>query len=876
MLSKSPIIELFWEKTTVMKYDPIAIEEKWQKKWEEEKTFKATEDPRKKKYYLLEMFPYPSGKIHIGHVRNYTIGDVVARYKRMKGFNVLHPIGWDAFGMPAENAAIEHRIHPSKWTHENIGHMKEQLKRMGFSYDWDRELATCEPEYYRWEQLFFIRMAEKGLAYKKRSSVNFCGKCDTVLANEQVEGGLCWRCGTEVTEKTLDQWFFKITAYTEELLEYCDRLPGWPERVMTMQKNWIGKSYGCLVDFPLAEGKDVIQVFTTRQDTLYGATFMLVAAEHPLVTELARGKPCEKDVREFVEKVKKQDKLMRTSEYYEKEGLFLDAYCLNPLTGWKMPIYAANFVLADYGTGCVMAVPTHDQRDFEFAKKFNLPLVVVISPKDRTLDAATMTEAYVDEGVLVNSGPFNGMENTKVLEAIADFLEAEGKGKRTIQYRLRDWGISRQRYWGAPIPMITCEKCGIVPVPEKDLPVLLPENVVFSPDGGSLLAALPEFVNTACPQCGGPATRETDTMDTFVESSWYFDRYCCPNYDVKPGLDREALDYWMPVDQYIGGIEHAILHLLYARFYTKVLRDLGMIGVDEPFTNLLTQGMVCKETMKCPEHGYLFPEQAQDGKCHLCGKDIIIGKTEKMSKSLKNVIDPDFLVKTYGADTARIFCLFASPPEKDLEWSEQGVEGSFRFLGRLWRIFDDYVEDIRAVAPTAGPLELTGDIKALRRKTHQTIRKVSQDIENRFHFNTAISAVMELVNVLYGVKHPAAEDRASLSVVHEALEAAILLLTPIVPHITEELWERLGKNKAAADMPWPDFDPAVASEEEMTIVIQVNGKLRSRMTVPVDCDAEKIKTDAQMDEKIAAFIGGNKILKVIYVPQKLVNIVVAP
>ncbi|NLA42094.1 MAG: leucine--tRNA ligase [Smithella sp.] len=859
-----------------MKYDPIAIEEKWQKKWEEEKTFKATEDPRKKKYYLLEMFPYPSGKIHIGHVRNYTIGDVVARYKRMKGFNVLHPIGWDAFGMPAENAAIEHRIHPSKWTHENIGHMKEQLKRMGFSYDWDRELATCEPEYYRWEQLFFIRMAEKGLAYKKRSSVNFCGKCDTVLANEQVEGGLCWRCGTEVTEKTLDQWFFKITAYTEELLEYCDRLPGWPERVMTMQKNWIGKSYGCLVDFPLAEGKDVIQVFTTRQDTLYGATFMLVAAEHPLVTELARGKPCEKDVREFVEKVKKQDKLMRTSEYYEKEGLFLDAYCLNPLTGWKMPIYAANFVLADYGTGCVMAVPTHDQRDFEFAKKFNLPLVVVISPKDRTLDAATMTEAYVDEGVLVNSGPFNGMENTKVLEAIADFLEAEGKGKRTIQYRLRDWGISRQRYWGAPIPMITCEKCGIVPVPEKDLPVLLPENVVFSTDGGSLLAALPEFVNTACPQCGGPATRETDTMDTFVESSWYFDRYCCPNYDVKPGLDREALDYWMPVDQYIGGIEHAILHLLYARFYTKVLRDLGMIGVDEPFTNLLTQGMVCKETMKCPEHGYLFPEQAQDGKCHLCGKDIIIGKTEKMSKSLKNVIDPDFLVKTYGADTARIFCLFASPPEKDLEWSEQGVEGSFRFLGRLWRIFDDYVEDIRAVAPTAGPLELTGDIKALRRKTHQTIRKVSQDIENRFHFNTAISAVMELVNVLYGVKHPAAEDRASLSVVREALEAAILLLTPIVPHITEELWERLGKDKAAADMPWPDFDPAVASEEEMTIVIQVNGKLRSRMTVPVDCDAEKIKTDAQMDEKIAAFIGGNKILKVIYVPQKLVNIVVAP
>ncbi|MFA5280531.1 MAG: leucine--tRNA ligase, partial [Smithellaceae bacterium] len=750
-----------------MKYDPIAIEEKWQKKWEEEKAFKVTEDPQKKKYYLLEMFPYPSGKIHIGHVRNYTIGDVVARYKRMKGFNVLHPIGWDAFGMPAENAAIEHKIHPSKWTHENIEHMKKQLKRMGFSYDWGRELATCEPEYYRWEQLFFIWMVEKGLAYKKRSSVNFCKKCDTVLANEQVEGGLCWRCGTEVTEKTLDQWFFKITAYTEELLEYCDKLPGWPERVMTMQKNWIGKSYGCLVDFPMAEGDGVIQVFTTRQDTLFGATFMLVAAEHPLVTQLAKGKPCEKSVQAFVEKVKKQDKLMRTSEYYEKEGLFLDSYCLNPLTGYKMPIYAANFVLADYGTGCVMAVPTHDQRDFEFAKKFNLELIVVISPKDRTLDAATMTEAYVDEGVLVNSGPFNGMENTKVLEGIADYLEAEGKGRRTIQYRLRDWGISRQRYWGAPIPMIDCAKCGIVPVPEKDLPVLLPENVVFSPDGGSPLAALPDFVNTACPKCGGPAMRETDTMDTFVESSWYFDRYCSPNHDVKPGLDRKALDYWMPVDQYIGGIEHAILHLLYARFYTKVLRDFGVIGVDEPFTNLLTQGMVCKETTKCPEHGYLFPDQAKEGRCAICGKDVIIGKTEKMSKSLKNVIDPDFLVKTYGADTARIFCLFASPPEKDLEWSEQGVEGSFRFLSRLWRIFDDYYEDIQTVSPAAGTLELAGDLKALRRKTHQTIRKVSQDIEDRFHFNTAISAVMELVNALYGVKRPSPNDKTALAVVRE-------------------------------------------------------------------------------------------------------------
>ena len=857
-----------------MKYEPQVIEEKWQKNWEEEKAFKVTEDPQKKKYYLLEMFPYPSGKIHIGHVRNYTIGDVVARYKRMKGFNVLHPIGWDAFGMPAENAAIEHKIHPSKWTHENIEHMKKQLKRMGFSYDWDREVATCEPEYYRWEQLFFIWMYEKGLAYKKRSTVNFCTKCDTVLANEQVEGGQCWRCGTEVTEKVLDQWFFKITAYIEELLEYCDKLPGWPERVMTMQKNWIGKSYGCLVDFPMADGNGAIKVFTTRQDTLFGATFMLVAAEHPLVTELTKGKAIEKDVQAFVEKVKKQDKLMRTSEYYEKEGLFLDSYCLNPLTGGKMPIFAANFVLADYGTGCVMAVPTHDQRDFEFAKKFNLPLIVVISPKDRTLDPATMTEAYVDEGVLVNSGQFNGMENTKVLEGIADFLEKEGKGKRTIQYRLRDWGISRQRYWGAPIPMINCEKCGIVPVEEKDLPVILPENVVFSPEGGSPLAALSEFVNTTCPKCKGPASRETDTMDTFVESSWYFDRFCCPDCDTKPGLDRKKLDYWMPVDQYIGGIEHAILHLLYARFYTKVLRDFGVIGVDEPFTNLLTQGMVCKETMKCKEHGYLFPEQAADGKCHICGKDVIIGKTEKMSKSLKNVIDPDFLVKTYGADTARIFCLFAAPPEKDLEWSEQGVDGSFRFLSRLWRIVDEYLEDIKKVEPLSGAMELEGDLKALRRKTHQTIHKVTVDIEDRFHFNTAISAVMELVNAIYQVKRPAGDDKIALAAVREALEAAIVLLTPIVPHITEELWQMLGHKNLVSDMAWPEFDPAIASEEEMTIVVQINGKLRSRMTVPVDEDPEKIKADALADEKIKSMTAGTQIKKVIYVPKKLVNIVV--
>ncbi len=642
-----------------------------------------------------------------------------------------------------------------------------------------------------------------------------------------------------------------------------------------MQKNWIGKSYGCEVDFPMADGNGAIKVFTTRQDTLFGATFMLVAAEHPLVMELAKGKPCEKEVVQFVEKVKKQDKLMRTSEYYEKEGLFLESYCKNPLTGKQMPIYAANFVLADYGTGCVMAVPTHDQRDFEFAKKFNLPLIVVIQPKNKKLDPATMTEAYVDEGILVNSGQFDGMENTKVLDAIADFLEAQGSGKRTIQYRLRDWGISRQRYWGAPIPMINCDKCGIVPVPEKDLPVILPENVKLSSEGGSPLAALKEFAETKCPKCGGMAKRETDTMDTFVESSWYFDRFCCPDFDNKPGLERKKLDYWMPVDQYIGGVEHAILHLLYARFYTKMLRDFGVIGVDEPFTNLLTQGMVCKETMKCSEHGYLFPEQAAEGKCHLCQKEVIIGKTEKMSKSLKNVIDPDYLIKTYGADTARIFCLFAAPPEKDLEWSDQGVEGSFRFLNRLWRIFTEYLEDIKKITPPAANMTLEGEWKNLRRKTHQTIRKVTVDIEDRFHFNTAISAVMELVNAIYLVERPAKEDVEALSVIREALEAAVVLLAPIVPHIAEELWQMLGHKTAVCDASWPEFNEAIASEEEITIVIQINGKLRSRMTVPVGENAEKIKADALADVKIKALLEDVSVKKVIYVPNKLVNIVVA-
>lgn len=857
------------------RYNPQEIEEKWQSEWEARKSFQVTEDFQKEKYYLLEMFPYPSGRIHMGHVRNYTIGDVVARYKKMKGYNVLHPMGWDAFGMPAENAAIAHGTHPAVWTNENIAFMKQQLKRMGFSYDWDREISTCEPEYYRWEQLFFLLMYEKGLAYKRSAIVNWCSDCQTVLANEQVEAGFCWRCGTEVGEKFLDQWFFRITAYVEELLDYCDKLPGWPERVLTMQRNWIGRSHGCYILFPLVDGKEAIKVFTTRQDTIYGATFMLVAAEHPLVMELMQGKPRESEVRAFVEKVKKQDRLLRTSAAYDKEGIFLDAHCLNPLTSKRMPIFAANFVLAEYGTGCVMAVPAHDQRDFEFAKKYSLPLIVVIQPPDKTLNTQNMVEAYVDDGVLVNSGKFDGLENTKAMDAIAEHLECVGRGEKTIQYRLRDWGISRQRYWGAPIPVVNCESCGVVPVPEADLPVILPRNVELTGAGGSPLGRHDTFVNTSCPHCQEPAKRETDTMDTFVESSWYFERFCCARHNETPGLDRKALDYWMPVDQYIGGIEHAILHLLYSRFYTKVLRDFGIIGVDEPFTNLLTQGMVCKETMRCPEHGYLFPEEVDDGRCKHCQTEVVVGKTEKMSKSLKNVVDPDYLINRYGADTARMFCLFAAPPEKDLEWSDQGVEGSFRFLSRTWRIVVDYLEDVKGIKPFRGQQEeLEEDLKSLRRKTHQTIRKVTHDIEDRFHFNTAISAIMELVNVLYQIRRPEKDNLKALSVIREALEAVILLLAPLVPHITQELWELLGLSQNLAEANWPVHDPNVASEEQITIVIQINGKVRSRIFVPVDEEVEQIKALALADEKIAGLIAGKDILREIYVPKKLLNIVV--
>ena len=861
------------------RYSPKGIEEKWQQIWEEEKLFKAMEDPGKPKYYLLEMFPYPSGKIHMGHVRNYSIGDVVARYKRMKGFNVLHPMGWDAFGMPAENAAIDHGVHPAKWTYENIATMKTQLKRMGFSYDWDREIATCDVSYYKWEQLFFIKMYEKGLAYKKRSSVNWCEVCKTVLANEQVmSDGTCWRGHADdpgVTQKELEQWFFKITDYAEQLLEWVDKLPGWPERVLTMQRNWIGKSVGAEIHFQIEDSNEAIRVFTTRQDTVFGATFMSLAPEHPLALSLSKGGAQEKAVREFVDRIKRQDVTRRTSEEVEKEGVFTGAYCINPMTKARMPIYVANFVLMEYGTGAVMAVPTHDQRDFEFAKKYDLPLIVVIQPEGKALEVQSMTEAYEGEGFLVNSGPFTGMESAKAREAIAQYLGEKDLGGKRITYRLRDWGISRQRYWGAPIPIIYCDGCGAVAVPEKDLPVVLPDNVEVTGMGESPLAQANEFVKTQCPRCGGPGRRETDTMDTFVESSWYFDRFACADYQEAP-LDKKRVDYWMPVDQYIGGIEHAILHLLYSRFFTRVLKEMGWVSVEEPFTHLLTQGMVCKEVFECPRDGYLYPEEVESRgetfRCRKCGGLILPGRLEKMSKSKKNVVDPEYLIEKYGADTARIFCLFASPPEKDLDWSDQGVEGSARFLNRVWRLIYDCYPHLQYVKPLPFGAVAEGDQKSLRQKAHKTIKKVTEDIE-RFHFNTAISAIMELVNEIYLSEVKDRDDEASRKVMREAVETVVVLLSPFVPHFAEELWEVLGDKEPILKRPWPDYDREAVAEDEILIVIQVNGKLRDRIMVPASYGENEVKDWALKSERIQKLLEGKKILRTVFVPQKLVNIV---
>ena len=849
------------------RYAPLEIEKNWQDQWLKSQPWKVSEASDKPKYYLLEMFPYPSGRIHMGHVRNYSIGDVVARFKRLQGYNVLHPMGWDAFGMPAENAAIQHGIHPAVWTKENIANMRTQLKRMGLSYDWSRELATCDAEYYRWEQSIFLKMFEKGLAYKKSAAVNWCPQCETVLANEQVEEECCWRCENTVEQKELDQWFFRITSYAEELLDWTGKMPGWPESVLTMQRNWIGKSAGAEIDFSI-EGKDeTVRVFTTRPDTLFGATFMSLAPEHPLAGILTVPERS-REVDAFIKKVQSADQAQRSSDDYEKEGVFTGSYCINPVNGARMPVFLANFVLMGYGTGAVMAVPTHDQRDFEFARKYDLPMQVVIQPEGEKLDPATMTEAWEGPGTMVNSGEFDGLDNVSGKDKVSEALVEQGKGQRSVNYRIRDWLVSRQRYWGTPIPVIYCKDCGTVPVPEADLPVELPVDIEFTGEGGSPLANLESFVNTSCPKCGQAARRETDTFDTFVESSWYFLRYASPHCETSP-VEKAAVDYWLPADQYIGGVEHAVMHLLYARFWTKVLRDLGMISLDEPFENLLTQGMVCMETRSCPQHGWLYPEENENGRCSRCDSIAVAGRNEKMSKSKKNVIDPDALIQRYGADTARLFTLFAAPPEKDLEWNDQGVEGCFRFLNRVWRLVYDNLSTI-ADAAEVDSGNLSPAAKDLRRLVHRTIKKVTEDIDGSFHFNTAIAAVMELVN---GIS-TAPDKEASPEVLREAVESVVRLLSPFVPHICEELWQELGYEDSLEESGWPVWEDDALLADTLLIVVQVNGKVRGKVTVPVNADKDEVEATALSDANVARFIEGKTVRKVIVIPGRLVNVVV--
>ncbi|RJQ50277.1 MAG: leucine--tRNA ligase, partial [Nitrospiraceae bacterium] len=830
------------------KYNAADIEKKWQESWEKKGLFVVAENGSLPKFYCLEMFPYPSGRIHMGHVRNYVIGDVITRYKRMRGFNVLHPMGWDAFGLPAENAAIKHRVHPAQWTFDNIDYMKSQLKKLGLSYDWNREVTTCRPEYYKWNQWFFLKMLERGLAYKKASSVNWCPSCETVLANEQVINEKCWRCDTIVTQKELEQWFFKITDYAEELLRGADTLSGWPEKVVTMQRNWIGRSEGAEADFKVVGTDGTIRIFTTRQDTLYGATFMSIAKKHPLVAELVKDEKTQKEIGSL------------SDDPLEKEGIFTGYYAENPLTGDHIPIWVANFVLMEYGTGAVMAVPAHDQRDFEFAQKYGLPVKVVVAPEQKAKSKeqspptqpspsrgegkgggetpnSNILQAFEDDGILVNSSQFSGLTSKEAREKITDFLERKGIGKKAINYKLRDWGISRQRYWGTPIPIIYCDSCGVVPVPEDQLPVILPHDVVFSGKGASPLTESRDFLQVKCPRCGKDAKRETDTMDTFVDSSWYFIAYCLGGDDkisFTSALDaqRSTLGYWMPVDQYIGGIEHAVLHLLYSRFFTKVIRDIGLVKADEPFISLLTQGMVIK-----------------DG--------------AKMSKSKGNVVDPDFLIGKYGTDTVRVFCMFAAPPERDLEWSDQGVEGAYRFLNRIWGVMHKYRAEVQKSrsakeqknnsaeeTPPCSSLYqrengrgITSELlhsgtSVLLRKTHQTIKKVTGSIERDYHFNTAIAALMELLNELTAFIPRDSEDTRVLSF---SLRQFIILLSPFAPHIAEELWQEIGQKENLLKQQWPVWDEETAREDEVELVIQINGKVRGKIMIPAGLDDEAVR-----------------------------------
>jgi leucyl-tRNA synthetase len=819
------------------------IETRWQKRWSEAGAFEVTEDPQRPKFYCLEMLPYPSGDIHVGHVRNYCITDVVARFKTMRGFNVLHPIGWDALGLPAENAAIKRGVHPEKWTRANIAGMKRQLQRLGFSYPWSREVATCDPEYYRWNQWFFLRMLEKGIAYRAMAPVNWCPTCQTVLANEQAEGGECWRCHSKVEQRDMEQWFLRITAYQDQLVDDMARLPAWPDRVLVQQKNWVGRSPGAEVSFPV-EGGEPIRIFTTRVDTIYGATFMVLAPEHPMVDALLAGDHDAAEKKAAVARLRAQDRRARLEGKVEKEGVFTGRYATNPFSGEKIPIWAGNFVLMGYGTGAIMSVPAHDQRDFEFARKYGLTVRVVIQPAGPPLDGDLLPAAYDGPGRLVNSGRFDGLESEAAIPQMAAHAEAAGFGKATVTYRLKDWLISRQRYWGTPIPVVYCEKDGMQPVPDAELPVVLPPDAPFTGEGGNPLEKVASFVEARCPRCGGKARRETDTMDTFVDSSWYFYRYLSPRKDDGP-FDPAAVRYWFPIDLYVGGIEHAILHLVYSRFWTKVMRDLGLVAIDEPVTRLFPQGMV-----------------------HKGG--------EVMSKSRGNTIAPDDVIAEYGADTLRLYILFTAPPELGMEWSESGIEGPHRFLHKVWRLVDRIGDSVGKASGGAIPAELPGAARELRRKVHQTIVKVTRDIEERLQMNTAVAAMMELYNTIAELEPKVrAEGPAGPAVLREAVETLVLMLNPFTPHVSEEMWERIhGKGGSGlVRAPWPTPDEGAAREDVLELAVQVNGKVRAHITVARDGGEEVVRRKALEEPRVAEMLKGKEVVKVVVVPGRLVSVV---